>query len=55
MNTSTQARGEAFLKSIESLPWVQYHGHIARSRSVAERPSHFGSMVSRGNSGSVSI
>ncbi|WP_287252469.1 hypothetical protein [Moorena sp. SIO4E2] len=40
MNTSTQARGEAFLKSIESLPWVHYHGHIARSRSVAERPSH---------------
>ncbi|AOX00106.1 glycosyltransferase [Moorena producens PAL-8-15-08-1] len=29
MNTSTQASGEAFLKSIESLPWVQYHGHIS--------------------------
>lgn len=28
MNTTTQSAGEAFLKSIESLPWVTYHGHI---------------------------
>ena len=28
MNTSTQATGEAFLNSIENLPWVHYHGHI---------------------------
>ncbi|WP_293076936.1 hypothetical protein [Moorena sp. SIO3H5] len=55
MNTSTQASGEAFLKSIESLPWVQYHGQIARSRSVAYGQSHSGSMVSRANSGSVSV
>lgn len=29
MNTTTQAAGEAFLKSVESLPWVQYQGHIS--------------------------
>lgn len=28
MNKSTQQAGEAFLKSVENLPWVRYHGHI---------------------------
>lgn len=28
MNSSTQAEGEAFLKSVEALPWVHYQGHI---------------------------
>lgn len=28
MNASTKAEGEAFLQSVDHLPWVQYHGHI---------------------------
>ena len=28
MNASTQTEGEAFLASVEHLPWVRYHGHI---------------------------
>jgi glycosyltransferase involved in cell wall biosynthesis len=35
MNTSTQASGEAFLKSVEHLPWVHYHGHIS-DRALAQ-------------------
>lgn len=27
MNSSTQAAGEAFLRSVKSLPWVHYHGY----------------------------
>jgi len=29
MNASTQSSGEAFLKTLELLPWVQYHGHVS--------------------------
>ncbi|MEM9946360.1 MAG: glycosyltransferase [Cyanobacteria bacterium P01_D01_bin.36] len=29
MNTSTQSSGKVFLKTIESLPWVDYHGHVS--------------------------
>jgi len=29
MNASTQASGEAFLKTIEPLPWARYHGHVS--------------------------
>lgn len=28
MNTSTQAEGVAFLKSVEAYSWVHYHGHV---------------------------
>ena len=28
MNSTTQASGEAFLKSIENKPWVHYHGYL---------------------------
>ena len=29
MNTSTQQAGEAFIQSIETIPWVGYHGYTA--------------------------
>jgi glycosyltransferase involved in cell wall biosynthesis len=29
MNTTTQSAGEAFIKSLENLPWVTYHGHVS--------------------------
>lgn len=35
MNSSTQIAGEAFLKSVQPLPWVDYHGHVDDS-SLAE-------------------
>ncbi|MGD1864285.1 MAG: glycosyltransferase [Phormidesmis sp.] len=28
MNASTQASGEAFLETLEPLPWASYHGHV---------------------------
>ncbi len=35
MNASTQASGEAFLKSLENQPWVHYHGYIG-DRALAQ-------------------
>lgn len=35
MNSSTQESGEAFLKSVANLPWVQYHGHVS-DRALAQ-------------------
>ncbi|MDJ0742884.1 MAG: glycosyltransferase [Xenococcaceae cyanobacterium MO_167.B27] len=35
MNATTQASGEAFLKSIENQPWVHYHGYIG-DRALAQ-------------------
>ena len=35
MNTTTQASGEAFLKSIEDKAWVHYHGYI-EDRALAQ-------------------
>ncbi len=35
MNASTRASGEAFLSSVEHLPWVRYHGHIS-DRALAQ-------------------
>ena len=35
MNTSTQAEGETFLKSLEEKPWVYYHGYIC-DRALAQ-------------------
>ncbi len=35
MNATTQAEGEAFLKSLEHQPWVYYHGYIG-DRALAQ-------------------
>jgi len=35
MNQSTEDSGRAFLRSINELPWVQYHGHV-ENQALAE-------------------
>lgn len=35
MNAATQQAGEAFLQSIQAVPWVHYHGYIDDSELVA--------------------
>ena len=35
MNTTTQAAGEAFLESVQGLPWVTYHGYT-EDRELAQ-------------------